>query len=172
MAKKKTEDVVDTTDEAKKLIRKKLRTKKAKTKKKKKEEPKAKDFQNDLDDFLAATGIQVQTLSEHDQVPYWIHSGSYALNWIISGDMFKGIPGTKVILLSGEEAKGKSLISDAWLGENIRYGGQSIKLMLKMQLEVILLLKWLGMKLLPQRYESLHRLRYLLSKRQKETSKN
>jgi len=126
MEKKKTEieELVDSANDVKAAVKKKLKQRKTK---KKKEEPKAKDFQNDLDAFLAASGVQVQTLGEHDQVPYWIHSGSYALNWIISGDFFKGIPGTKVIMLSGEEAKGKSLISDVWLGENVRINGQSYK---------------------------------------------
>lgn len=84
-------------------------------------------FENDLDDFLRASGVEVQRLDEHEQVPFWINSGSYAFNWVISDDMFKGIPATKVLMLSGEEAKGKSLIIDAWLGENIRGGGTSYK---------------------------------------------
>lgn len=95
----------------------------------KKKTKEVQDFQNDLDDFLKSSmGLEVQTLNEHEQVPYWINSGSYALNWVIGDDMFKGFPGTKVIMVSGEEARGKSLVTDVWLGENIRFGGMSIKI--------------------------------------------
>jgi len=96
--------------------------------KKKTDKENIQDFNKDLDDFLSSAGVDVKTLSEHEQVPFWTHSGSYALNWIISDDMFKGVPSTKCILISGEEAKGKSLLSDVWLGENIKDGGTSFKM--------------------------------------------
>jgi len=86
-------------------------------------------FADDLSDFLSTSaGIDIKTLSESESVPLWINSGSYALNWIISNDMFKGIPGTKAIMVSGEPEKGKSLITDVWLGENIKQGGISYKI--------------------------------------------
>lgn len=95
--------------------------------KKPKEEMTSK-FQNDLDSFLKnSLALDVDKLSEFEQVPFWIHSGNYALNWIVSEDMFNGIPGTKAILISGEEAKGKSLMLDVLLGENIKAGGISYK---------------------------------------------
>lgn len=118
MSKKKQEDII--------II------KEQKPKKNKKEKIVKSDvdkFANDLSDFLSATaGIDIKTLSESESVPFWINSGSYALNWIISNDMFKGVPGTKAIMVSGEPEKGKSLITDVWLGENIRQGGISYKI--------------------------------------------
>jgi len=97
--------------------------------KKKTEDKNIEAFESDLDDFLKSSmDLEVTTLGEHEQVPYWINSGSYALNWVIADDMFKGIPGTKVVMVSGEEAKGKSLVSDVWLGQTIRDIGSAIKI--------------------------------------------
>lgn len=41
----------------------------------------------------------------------YISTGSFALNRIISGDIYKGIPCGRVIIISGESASGKSLIA-------------------------------------------------------------
>lgn len=41
----------------------------------------------------------------------WISTGSYALNYLISGDFYKGIPLGKVSVLAGESGSGKSLLS-------------------------------------------------------------
>ena len=40
-----------------------------------------------------------------------ISTGSYALNRIISGDFFKGIPNNRVVILGGASQSGKSLIA-------------------------------------------------------------
>jgi recombination protein RecA len=40
----------------------------------------------------------------------WISTGSYALNFLISGDFFKGIPLGKVTVFAGESGSGKSYI--------------------------------------------------------------
>jgi hypothetical protein len=81
-------------------------TKERKQRKSKKEDASVTDnFQKDLDDFLmTSAGVDVKSLRDHEQVPFWINSGSYALNWIISDDMFAGIPATKICLVSGEQA--------------------------------------------------------------------
>lgn len=41
----------------------------------------------------------------------WISTGSYVLNYLMSGDFFKGIPLGKVSILAGETGSGKSLLS-------------------------------------------------------------
>jgi len=41
----------------------------------------------------------------------WIDTGNYALNRLISGDYFKGVPLSKVTMLAGEQSAGKSLIA-------------------------------------------------------------
>ena len=40
----------------------------------------------------------------------WVSTGNYALNYLISGDFFKGIPLGKVTVFAGESGSGKSLI--------------------------------------------------------------
>ena len=84
---------------------------------------------NELDKFIQKTvkTVSVATLSERDQIPYWIDTDSVALNWIISNSFFKGLPGTKAIMIAGDSGKGKSLLLDVFLGNNIRKGGVSYK---------------------------------------------
>lgn len=41
----------------------------------------------------------------------WISTGSYALNALISGDIFKGIPNNKATMFAGIESVGKSLFT-------------------------------------------------------------
>lgn len=48
----------------------------------------------------------------------WISTGNYALNYLISGDFFKGIPLGKVTVLAGESGSGKSYIA---AGNIVRY---------------------------------------------------
>lgn len=43
-------------------------------------------------------------------IPDWIHTGNYALNAIISGDMRKGIPVGRTTLMSGLNGTGKSFM--------------------------------------------------------------
>ena len=40
----------------------------------------------------------------------WVGTGNYALNYLISGDFFKGIPLGKVTVFAGESGAGKSYI--------------------------------------------------------------
>jgi RecA/RadA recombinase len=40
----------------------------------------------------------------------WVSTGSYALNYLISGDFYKGIPLGKVTVFSGESGSGKSFL--------------------------------------------------------------
>lgn len=41
----------------------------------------------------------------------WVHTGNYALNYLISSDFFKGIPLGKSTILGGESGSGKSFIA-------------------------------------------------------------
>ena len=38
----------------------------------------------------------------------WISTGSYALNYLISGDFYRGVPMGKVTVFAGESGAGKS----------------------------------------------------------------
>ncbi len=88
----------------------------------------AADFTNQLSSFLNNNlDIQIESLKTGGIIPYWIDTGSYALNWIIGNDFFHGVPGTRIILISGEPGKGKSFLLDKILGSNIVMGGASIK---------------------------------------------
>ena len=60
-------------------------------------------FSNELDAFLnKSKGINVASLAKREQAPYFFDTGNYALNWVISDDFFKGLPGTKAIVVAGE----------------------------------------------------------------------
>lgn len=86
------------------------------------------ELQDDFDSFLEKkTGVKVQSLKKAGVIPYWIDSGCIALNWIISNDFFKGIPGTVNMAISGDPGKGKSFLLDVILGNNIKMGGKSFK---------------------------------------------
>lgn len=113
-----TEEVLKKADKAVKKLKDSVK----KLKKEKKKETSAADkFENELDSFLNKTkGIQVAELGGREQAPYYIDSGNYALNWVVSDDFFKGIPGTKAIRVAGESGMGKSLICDQFLGNNIK----------------------------------------------------
>lgn len=50
-------------------------------------------------------------------VPGWMTTGNYALNWIISKDMYKGLPMGRVILFTGDPGSGKSMIAMSMMKE-------------------------------------------------------
>lgn len=86
------------------------------------------NFATEMSNFLQdSCGLEIETLNERDSISYFIDSGSYALNWIIGNNFTGGIPGSKAVLVSGKSEKGKSLITDVWLGKNIEAGGISFK---------------------------------------------
>jgi len=45
------------------------------------------------------------------EIPGWLDSGNYSLNWISSKSIFNGFPLGRIILLSGDAGTGKSLIA-------------------------------------------------------------
>lgn len=50
-------------------------------------------------------------------VPGWMTTGNYALNWVISKDMNKGLPMGRVILFTGDPGSGKSMIALSMMRE-------------------------------------------------------
>ena len=53
----------------------------------------------------------------------WISTGSYALNYLISGDFHRGVPLGKVTVLAGESGAGKSFIAAGNLVRNAQEQG-------------------------------------------------
>lgn len=53
----------------------------------------------------------------------WIDTGNYTLNYLISGDFYKGIPLGKVTCLAGESGAGKSFIASGNLVRNAQKEG-------------------------------------------------
>lgn len=53
----------------------------------------------------------------------WISTGNYALNYLISGDFFKGVPLGKVTTFSGDSGAGKSLICSGNIVKNAQDAG-------------------------------------------------
>lgn len=50
-------------------------------------------------------------------IPGWVTTGNYALNWITSKNMFKGLPLGRVCLFTGDPGSGKSMISLSMMRE-------------------------------------------------------
>ncbi len=53
----------------------------------------------------------------------WINTGNFALNYIISGDFFKGIPLGKVTMFAGQSGSGKSFICSGNVVKNAQEMG-------------------------------------------------
>ncbi len=53
----------------------------------------------------------------------WISTGNYALNYLVSGDFYKGIPLGKVTVFAGEPASGKSYIASGNIVRNAQKKG-------------------------------------------------
>jgi RecA/RadA recombinase len=70
-----------------------------------------KDF---LDDLIKETGDEYSgKLSDEDKFTNtgWIDTGSYALNALLSGSIYGGMPDNKVVAWAGEEAVGKTFFN-------------------------------------------------------------
>ena len=108
------EAVVETVENMKEKKTKEKKVKEPKKKKVKEEKEKKTSAkkslgdnfdsdENDLANFLMSTGIDVMSIKDKDHVPFFIDGGSYAINWIMTNDFFKGgIPATKSIMVAGE----------------------------------------------------------------------
>ena len=64
----------------------------------------------------------------HDPV-YWISTGNYCLNYLISGDFNKGVPYGKVTCFAGSSGSGKSLICSASIVKNAQEDGAFVVLL-------------------------------------------
>ena len=53
----------------------------------------------------------------------WIDTGNYTLNYLISGDFYKGVPLGKVTILAGRSGSGKSYLASANLVKNAQAQG-------------------------------------------------
>lgn len=53
----------------------------------------------------------------------WISTGSYALNYLISGDFYKGVPMGKVTVFAGESGSGKSFLASGNIVKNAQDQG-------------------------------------------------
>jgi RecA/RadA recombinase len=70
----------------------------------------------------------------------WISTGNYALNYLISGDFFRGVPLGKVTVFAGESGAGKSYISS---GNIIRHAQEQGIFVILVDSENALDEKWL-----------------------------
>ena len=64
-----------------------------------------------IKDLIKASGSQYAALAADGIIgdsDSWIDTGSYVFNALVSGSIYKGIPGTKVTMLGGEESVGKT----------------------------------------------------------------
>lgn len=75
-----------------------------------------------LNGVRKTTGSVSFAESKLGDISGYINTGSYALNRIISGDINKGIPNGRVIILAGISQSGKSLISAEIAGNALREG--------------------------------------------------
>jgi RecA/RadA recombinase len=66
-----------------------------------------KQFNKDFPD----SPLEIMSESALADVPGWINTGNYALNWIMSKDIYQGAPMGRVILYSGDPGAGKSMIA-------------------------------------------------------------
>ncbi len=76
-----------------------------------------KNFKSLLKSIRKKTGSAAFSSSKYGEIQEWIDTGDYGLNRIISGDIYKGIPTGRVIVLAGESQTGKSFVA-AQIGAN------------------------------------------------------
>ncbi len=62
-----------------------------------------------IDSFSELGGILCD--GKYGEVTEWIQTGNYALNGLISGDIFKGIPAGKITVFSGPSQTGKTFLA-------------------------------------------------------------
>jgi len=71
-------------------------------KEKEKKEALPKDFFDALQDVMGDK-FDIHNMDTFEPVPFFISTGSYAINWIIANDMINGgFPATKLSLVTGE----------------------------------------------------------------------
>lgn len=68
-------------------------------------------IKNLMKDIRKRTGSESFKDSKYGEISTWISTGDYGLNRILTGDIYKGIPSGKVVILGGESQSGKSFIA-------------------------------------------------------------
>lgn len=77
-----------------------------------------------IDKFRKSITKQIDGLSSGFRDPQvWIHTGCFGLNYLISGDFYRGVPLGKVSLFAGESGAGKSFIISGNLVRNAQQNG-------------------------------------------------
>ena len=71
----------------------------------------SKEIKGLIKNIRKSTGSQAFSTSKYGTVQNWICTGDYGLNRIISGDIYKGIPSGRVVILAGDSQTGKSFIA-------------------------------------------------------------
>lgn len=74
-------------------------------------------------DMAKNKDISVEVLEEPE---YFLHSGSYSLNKLMSGRMSGAIPQGRLIALGGHASSGKSLVAASIMGQALKAGGYAI----------------------------------------------
>lgn len=75
---------------------------------------------------LQQQGLEVDSAARGAEVKGWLHSGNYALNFIMSGRLQRGYPLGHVTEVFGENSTGKSYLIARALGEAQRANGTGI----------------------------------------------
>lgn len=69
----------------------------------------------DITDFIKATGNEYAGIASEGvmagDVASWLDTGSYALNALISGSIFKGLPSNRITAVGSHEGAGKSFLA-------------------------------------------------------------
>lgn len=78
--------------------------------------------------FIASIINKVEGVASGNEskVEYWLDSGNYALNKLISGDYSKGLPFGRVVEVFGDPSTGKSLLIYHWIAAVQAMGGIAI----------------------------------------------
>lgn len=61
-----------------------------------------------MESFTPSFGSRADSGNLNADVDYWIDTGAYALNLLISGSIFKGAPGNRNLVLAGDPGTGKT----------------------------------------------------------------
>jgi RecA/RadA recombinase len=68
-----------------------------------------------ITEFLKLTGNEFASVAEDGvtagDISGWVDSGSYALNALLSGDIYKGFPGNKIVVIGADPATGKTFFA-------------------------------------------------------------
>jgi RecA/RadA recombinase len=68
-----------------------------------------------ISDFLKITGNEFASVAQDGvtagDISGWVDSGSYAFNALLSGDIYKGFPGNKIVVLGADPSTGKTFFA-------------------------------------------------------------